>query len=110
MLCVASSVSDDSASSKATSKRPSKTAPAAAPAADADDDLFDDQQNQKFGIGGINRPIDKMHNKYYGYCPLHLAASKGFIVSQLFNCYFFQVSIVIIVILIISCLTSALIT
>jgi hypothetical protein len=51
--------------------------------AEVDEDGFNDHQaQQKFGIGGINRPIDKTQNKFYGYCPLHLAANKGFCVSS----------------------------
>lgn len=49
----------------------------------ADEDGFGDPQSQqKFGVGGINRPVDKTQNKYYGYHPLHLAADKGFFVSS----------------------------
>ena len=37
----------------------------------------------KYGVGGINRPIAKPQNKLCSYCPIHIAAHYGHTVSML---------------------------
>jgi len=81
VLSAGSKSQDDSAAAATAGTIQSDTA-AAGVSADDEGNFADDQVSQKYGIGGINRPIEKGHNKYHGYCPLHLATNKGFYVSH----------------------------
>ena len=64
-----------------------------------------------FGVGGINRPVGKKFKRFFTYCPLHLAAEKGFIVCSPYLCLLlcklkYRVAIVEVIMLINMCLVA----
>lgn len=46
-----------------------------------EDEEETNESSNRWGMGGINRPLMRVQNRYYSYCPIHIACEKGHLVS-----------------------------